>query len=58
MEKVNRTHSDMTWTKPADYLGLSSETKETTDITNGSTYWEVDTSKLYIFYNGTWYEQQ
>lgn len=39
-----------------DYMGLSTETKETEGITNGSTFWEVDTSTLYIFYEGKWYE--
>lgn len=40
-----------------DYLGLSEEDKPTNEAVNGSTYYEVDTSKLYIFYNGEWYEQ-
>lgn len=40
-----------------NYIGLSTETKETTNIANGSAYLEVDTGKLFIFYKGTWYEQ-
>ena len=39
-----------------DYLGLSSEDKPS-EVVNGSTFYEVDTSKLYIYYKGTWYEQ-
>lgn len=52
MQRVDRTVDN------TDYIGLSTETKDTENISNGSTYYEVDTSKLYIFYNGTWYEQQ
>ena len=51
MERIDRTSNY------ADYIGLSEETKETTGIANGSTFYEVDTSTLYIFYKGTWYEQ-
>lgn len=51
MERVDRTANNM------DFVGLSSETKETEGISNGSTFYEVDTSKLFIFYKGTWYEQ-
>ena len=40
-----------------DYVCLSSETKETEGIANGSTLLEVDTSTIYVFYNGTWYVQ-
>lgn len=40
-----------------DFIGLSSESKPTTRIGDGSTYLEVDTKKLYVYYNGTWYEQ-
>lgn len=40
-----------------DYIGLSSETKETENIADGSTFLEVDTSKMFVFYKGTWYEQ-
>ena len=51
MKRVDRTANNM------DYVGLSSETKTITGIEDGSTFYEVDTSKLYIFYAGTWYEQ-
>lgn len=40
-----------------DYLGLSTEDKPTEKAVNGSTYYEVDTSKFYIYYDGEWYEQ-
>lgn len=41
-----------------DFLGLSTESKPTTgeNVTDGSTYFECDTSKMYIYYKGTWYE--
>ena len=57
MKQVNKKISDMTYTNPSDYIGLSTETKETENIVDGSTFWEVDTSTLFIFYNGQWYEQ-
>ena len=41
-----------------DYLGLSTDDKPTNEAVNGSTFKEVDTSKLYIFYNGEWYEKE
>lgn len=42
-----------------DFLGLSSEAKPITGekVTDGSTFFECDTSKLYVFYQGTWYEK-
>lgn len=39
-----------------DLLGLSSEDKPES-ATNGTTYYEVDTTDLYIWYKGTWYKQ-
>lgn len=39
-----------------DYIGLSTDTKPST-ATNGSTFYAVDTSKLYFLYKGTWYEK-
>lgn len=39
-----------------DLLGLSSEDKPES-ATNGTTYYEVDTTDLYIYYNGEWYKQ-
>lgn len=41
-----------------DYLGLSTDDKPTEEAVNGSTYYEVDTSEFYIYYEGTWYEQE
>jgi hypothetical protein len=45
-----------------DFLGLSTDPKPTAEtsenVTNGSTYYEPDTSKLYIYYDGTWYEKE
>lgn len=43
-----------------DFIGLSSDTKPTADnphVTDGSTFYEADTSKLYFCVNGTWYEK-
>ena len=40
----------------SDLIGLSSESKPTNQI-NGTTYYEVDTMKFYIYYKGEWYLQ-
>ena len=40
-----------------DLIGLSSEAKEIEGVDDGSTFYEVDTSTLYIFYKGAWYPQ-
>ena len=43
-----------------DFIGLSTDSKPTvTDskVTNGSTFYEADTSKLYFWTDGTWYEK-
>lgn len=43
-----------------DFIGLSSDTKPTaTDpkVTNGSTFYEANTSKLYFWTDGNWYEK-
>jgi hypothetical protein len=48
-----------------DLLGLSSEwadgiptvMEDGTPVINGSTAYEVDTGKFYIYYKGQWYEQ-
>lgn len=45
------------WKGRMDFIGLSNETKPT-DAVNGSSFYEVDTSKFFIYYNGTWYEQE
>lgn len=39
-----------------DYLRLSSEDKPE-PVVDGSSLYEVDTQKLYIYYKGTWYLQ-
>lgn len=45
-----------------DFIGLSTDTKPTKatseKVTNGSTYYESDTSKLYIWYGSNWYERK
>lgn len=45
------------WKERKDLIGLSTETKPTDEV-DGTTYYEVDTSKFFIIYNGTWYEQE
>lgn len=43
-----------------DFIGLSTESKPTSDnsyVTNGSTFYEADTSKLYFYTDGQWYEK-
>lgn len=42
-----------------DFLGLSTESKPTAtneNVTDGSTYFEVNTSKMYVWYKDQWYE--
>lgn len=44
-----------------DFIGLSTDSKPTSEnekVTDGSTYYESDTSKYYVYYKGTWYEKQ
>lgn len=45
-----------------DFIGLSTDTKPTAEtsekVVNGSTYYCSDTSKLYVYCDGTWYERQ
>lgn len=41
----------------ADLIGLSTESKPTNQI-DGTTFYEVDTMVLYIYYKGTWYKQE
>jgi len=38
-----------------DYIGLSSESKPS-PVVDGTTFFEVDTEKFYIYYKGEWYE--
>lgn len=47
---------DTTW----NFLGLSTDVKpdqSDSRVVDGSTFLEVDTSKLYIFTRGVWYEK-
>jgi hypothetical protein len=45
-----------------DFIGLSTDVKPTKatsiKVTNGSTYYESDTSKLYVWYGEQWYERK
>ena len=44
-----------------DFYGLSTDSKpDATNpkVANGSTYYEADTSKLYVWYKDQWYEKQ
>lgn len=43
---------------PSDFIGLSTDTKPT-DVNNASTFYEMDTKKLYLFdaQNQQWLEQ-
>lgn len=43
-----------------DFIGLSTDSKPTATsnkVVDGSTFYEVDTSKLYIWVNNEWYEK-
>lgn len=43
-----------------DFIGLSTDTKPSSDnayVTDGSTYYEADTSKLYFWVNNSWYNK-
>lgn len=44
-----------------DFIGLSTDVKPTSEnsekVVNGSTFYCSDTSKLYVYYKGTWYEK-
>lgn len=42
-----------------DYRGLSTDEKPIKNVPNGSTFYEIDTKKLYMFdlYNAQWVEQ-
>lgn len=40
-----------------EYIGLSTEKDRLPEnLENGSTFYAVDTKKIYIFYNAVWYE--
>lgn len=45
------------WKGRKDLIGLSTETKPT-DEADGTTFYEVDTGAFFIYYEGTWYEQE
>lgn len=43
-----------------DFIGLSTDTKPSADnlnVTDGSTFYEADTSKLYFWTKDRWYEK-
>ena len=45
-----------------DFIGLSTDDKPTSEasekVVNGSTFYCSDTSKLYVYCDGTWYERK
>ena len=41
-----------------DIVGLDEEDKPTTGIENGTTFYTVDSHKLFIWYEGEWYDQE
>ena len=45
-----------------DFIGLSTDTKPTPEtsekVVDGSTYYEADTSKLYVYCKNNWYEKK
>lgn len=41
-----------------DIVILSTEEKPTVNLKNGSTLYEVDTAKLYVLYEGNWYDEE
>lgn len=45
-----------------DFLGLSTQEKPTPEtsekVVDGSTFYEANTSKLFVWYNNQWYEKQ
>lgn len=54
---VTRLNPNETWAH--EYAGLSTDTKPTELVPNGSTFVEMDTQKFYAFdaANSTWIEQ-
>ena len=54
---VNVTSNHYRW----DFIGLSTDPKPTPatseKVVNGSTFYEANTSKLYVYYNTQWYER-
>ena len=49
--------NEIFWNSRKDFIGLSTDTKETENMSDGNTFYEVDTSDFYIFYKGEWYKQ-
>lgn len=52
MENPNKTRYD--------FIGLSTDSKPTATnsrVTDGSTFYEADTSKIYFWFNNQWYEK-
>lgn len=47
---------DTAFLKCSDFIGKSDEVKPIEDVGDGDTFYEVDTKKTYIYYDGTWYE--
>lgn len=51
------TDNNIRW----DFIGLSTDTKPTSatskKVTDGSTFYEADTSKLYFWTKDQWYEK-
>ncbi|MBO7731569.1 MAG: hypothetical protein J6S67_03430 [Methanobrevibacter sp.] len=53
---MNNTVQDTRW----DFIGLSTEPKPTVashKVVDGSTFYEADTSKLFFWTRGQWYEK-
>lgn len=40
-----------------DIVGLSTDTKPTENVADSTTFYCVDNQKLYVYYKGTWYDQ-
>ena len=40
-----------------DYIGLSTDAKPEDNVVDGSTFYEADTSKIFFFTKGNWYEK-
>lgn len=55
---TNAYDGEVTMHTGYDLRGMSTDTKPT-DVPNGSTFWEIDTGKVYGFDAGgkIWYEQ-
>lgn len=38
-----------------NYVGKSTETKPVTNVPDATTFYEVDTKQMFIFYEGEWF---